>query len=131
MILRNRRRQHHSLELGHLRVNKRKQNTRGHAKKSPGADKSRKRSARAAHTLRPTGSTVLIARMQTALAGNNSRLRNAAGRVTYVFYVWVSVHHTLIYIKKTNLMQSSSMFIGNRKIALHVSAAFCVHLQEH
>ena len=47
------------------------------------------------------------------------------------FYVWVSVHHTLIYIKKTNLMQSSSMFIGNCQIALHVSAAFCVHLQEH
>ena len=47
------------------------------------------------------------------------------------FYVWVSVHHTLIYIKKTNLMQSSSMFIGNCKIALHISAAFCVHLQEH
>ena len=49
----------------------------------------------------------------------------------YVFYVWVSVHHTLIHIKKTNLMQSSSTFIGNCKIALHVSAAFCVHLQEH
>ena len=49
----------------------------------------------------------------------------------FVFYVWVSVYHTLIYIKKTNLMQSSSMFIGNCKIALHVSAAFCVHLQEH
>ena len=47
------------------------------------------------------------------------------------FYVWVSVHHTLIYIKKTNLMQSSSMFIGNCEIALHVSVAFCVHLQEH
>ena len=47
------------------------------------------------------------------------------------FYVWVSVHHTLIYIKKTNLMQSSSMFIGNCKIAVHVSVAFCVHLQEH
>jgi len=36
-----------------------------------------------------------------------------------------------IYIKKTNLMQSSSMFIGNCKIALYVSVAFCVHLQEH
>ena len=36
-----------------------------------------------------------------------------------------------IYIKKTNLIYSSSMFIGNCKIALHVSAAFCVHLQEH
>jgi len=47
------------------------------------------------------------------------------------FYVWVSVHHTLIYIKKTNLMQSSSMFIGNCKTAVHVSVAFCVHLQEH
>ena len=47
------------------------------------------------------------------------------------FYVWVSVHHSLIYIKKTNLMQSISMFIGNCKIALHVSVAFCVHLQEH
>jgi len=34
--------------------------------------------------------------------------------------------------KENNLMQSSSMFIGNCKIALlHVSAAFCVHLQEH
>jgi len=32
------------------------------------------------------------------------------------FYVWVSVHHMLIYIKKTNLMQSSSMIIGNCKI---------------
>ena len=47
------------------------------------------------------------------------------------FCVWVSVHHTLIYIKKTNLMQSSSMFIGNCKIAVHVSVAFCVHLQEN
>ena len=28
-------------------------------------------------------------------------------------------------------MQSSSMFIGNCNIALHVSDAFCVHLQEH
>ena len=28
-------------------------------------------------------------------------------------------------------MQSSSMFIGNCKIVLHVSAAFCVQLQEH
>ena len=37
----------------------------------------------------------------------------------------------LIYIKKTNLMQSGSMFIGNCKISLHVSVAFCVHLQEH
>ena len=46
-------------------------------------------------------------------------------------YVWVSVHHTLIHIKKTNLMQSNGMFIDNCKIALHVSAAFCVHLQEH
>jgi hypothetical protein len=40
VILRNRRRQHHSLELEHSRVDKRKQNTRGHAKKSDGADKS-------------------------------------------------------------------------------------------
>jgi len=29
--------------------------------------------------------------------------------VPMLFYVWVSVHHTLIYIKKTNLMQSSSI----------------------
>ena len=47
------------------------------------------------------------------------------------FYVWVSVHHKLIYIKRTNVMQLGSMFICNWNIALHVSDAFCVHLQEH
>jgi len=41
------------------------------------------------------------------------------------------INYTVLYIKKTNLMQSSSMFIGNCKIALHVSVAFGVHLQEH
>jgi hypothetical protein len=81
-MLRNRLRQRHFLELGHTRVNKRKQNARVHVKKSHGADKSRMRSAIAAHTLRPTENTVLIARMQTALAGNNSRLWNVAGRAT-------------------------------------------------
>ena len=48
-----------------------------------------------------------------------------------IFYVWVSVHHKLIYIKRTNVMQLGSMFICNCNIALHVSDAFCVHLQEH
>ena len=57
--------------------------------------------------------------------------KNRLQKALHIFYVWVSVHHTLIYIKKTNLMQSSSMFIGNCKIAVHVSAVFCVHLQEH
>ena len=47
------------------------------------------------------------------------------------FYVRVSVHHKLIYIKRTNVMQLGSMFICNCNIALHVSDAFCVHLQEH
>ena len=47
------------------------------------------------------------------------------------FYVWVSVHHKLIYIKRTNVMQLGSMFICNCNIALHVSDAFCVRLQEH
>ena len=47
------------------------------------------------------------------------------------FYVWVSVHHKLIYIKRTNVMQLGSMFICNCNIALHVSDAFCIHLQEH
>ena len=47
------------------------------------------------------------------------------------FYVWVSVHHKLIYIKRTNVMQLGSMFICNCNIALHVSDAFCVHLQEY
>ena len=37
----------------------------------------------------------------------------------------------LIYIKRTNVMQLGSMFICNCNIALHVSDAFCVHLQEH
>ena len=33
--------------------------------------------------------------------------------------------------KRINLMQLGSMFICNCNIALHVSDAFCVHLQEH
>ena len=32
--------------------------------------------------------------------------------------------------KRTNVMQLGSMFICNCNIALHVSDAFCVHLQE-
>ena len=36
-----------------------------------------------------------------------------------------------IYIKRTNVMQLGSMFISNCNIALHVSDAICVHLQEH
>ena len=47
------------------------------------------------------------------------------------FYVWVSVHHKLMYIKRTNVMQLGSMFICNCNITVHVSDAFCVHLQEH
>ena len=37
------------------------------------------------------------------------------------FYVWVSVHHKLIYIKRTNVMQLGIMFISNCNIAIHVS----------
>jgi len=37
----------------------------------------------------------------------------------------------LLYIKRTNVMQLGSMFICNCNIALLVSDAFCVHLQEH
>ena len=33
--------------------------------------------------------------------------------------------------ERTNVMQLGSMFISNCNIALHVSDAFCVHLQEH
>ena len=33
--------------------------------------------------------------------------------------------------KRTNVMQLGSMFICNCNIAVHVSEAFCVHLQEH
>ena len=40
------------------------------------------------------------------------------------------LHMYNIY-KKTNMMQLGSMFICNCNIALHVSDAFCVHLQEH
>ena len=47
------------------------------------------------------------------------------------FYVWVSVHHKVIYIKRTNVMQLGSMLICNCNIALHVSDALCVHPQEH
>ena len=52
-------------------------------------------------------------------------------RLNSTFYVWVSVHHKLIYIKRTNVMQLGIMFICNCSIVLHVSDAFCVHLQEH
>ena len=44
----------------------------------------------------------------------------------YAFQWW-----KLIYIKRTNVMQLGSMFICNCNIALHVSDAFCVRLQEH
>ena len=33
--------------------------------------------------------------------------------------------------KKPNVMPLGSMFICNCNIALHVSDAFCLHLQEH
>ena len=42
----------------------------------------------------------------------------------------ISVLKVNIY-KRTNVMQLGSMFICNCNIALHVSDAFCVHLQEH
>ena len=41
------------------------------------------------------------------------------------------MHHKLIYLKRTNVMQLGSMFICNCNIAVHVSDAFCVHLHEH
>ena len=56
---------------------------------------------------------------------------NNCRNMLVIFYVWVSVHHKLIYIKRTNVMQLGSMFICNCNIALHVSDAFCIHLQEH
>ena len=43
----------------------------------------------------------------------------------------LSVVDVLVYIKRTNVMQLGSMFICNCNIAVHVSDAFCVHLQEH
>ena len=49
------------------------------------------------------------------------RVRNTPAAwmcVSYEFYVWVSVHHKLIYIKKTNMMQLGSMFICNCNIAV-------------
>jgi len=48
-----------------------------------------------------------------------------------IFYVWVSVHHKLIYIKRINVMHLGSTFICNCNIALQVSDALCDHLQEH
>ena len=43
---------------------------------------------------------------------------------------------SIIYVqdkiyKRTNVMQLGSKYIFNCNIALHVSDAFCVHLQEH
>jgi len=37
----------------------------------------------------------------------------------------------MLYIKRTNVMQLGNMFICNCNIALHISDAICVHLQEH
>ena len=42
-----------------------------------------------------------------------------------------NTQYKIIYIKRTNVMQLGSMFICNCNIALHVSDAFCVHLQAH
>ena len=36
-----------------------------------------------------------------------------------------------VYIKRTTVMQLGSTFICNCNIALHISDAFCSHLQEH
>ena len=41
---------------------------------------------------------------------------------------WINLPHTIY--KRTNVMQLGSMFICNCNIALHVSDAFCFHLQE-
>ena len=38
---------------------------------------------------------------------------------------------TINIYKRTNVMQLGSMFICKCNIALHVSDAFCFHLQEH
>ena len=44
-------------------------------------------------------------------------------------YIYIYIY---IYIyKRTNVMQLDSKFICNCNITLHVSDAFCVHLQEH
>ena len=49
----------------------------------------------------------------------------------FTFYVWVSVHHKLIYIKNQRDATLAVLFISNRKITLHISDAFCVHHQEY
>ena len=41
-----------------------------------------------------------------------------------------SIQQIGLYIKRTNVMQLGSIFICNCNIALHVSDAFCFHLQE-
>ena len=69
--------------------------------------------------------------METAENLSSSSRFEAVMKYLTFFYVWVSVHHKLIYIKRTNVMQLGSMFICNCDIALHVSDAICVHLQEH
>ena len=42
-----------------------------------------------------------------------------------------SKHSKYNIYKRTNVMQLGSMFICNCNIAVHISDAFCVHLQEH
>jgi len=96
-----------------------------------GSHQSKRRKSSSLHSIRENVLTSNMPSLQRSFSETEATIKKALQRCEYLFYVWVSVHHTLIYIKKTNLMQSSSMFIGNCQIALHVSAAFCVHLQAH
>ena len=51
-------------------------------------------------------------------------------RFHFTSLMWCINSHTAIYIKRTNVTQLGSTFICNCNIALRVSDAFCVHLQE-
>ena len=44
---------------------------------------------------------------------------------------WYMIENSSNVYKRTNVMKLGSMFISNCIIALHVSDAFCFHLQEH
>ena len=58
---------------------------------------------------------------------------NSVGKygVYVISYLPLHEHLLTVYIKRTKALQLGSMFICNCNIALYVSGAFCVHLQEH
>jgi len=59
------------------------------------------------------------------------RMHNYAQVKMIALCICSNTNHRKNIYKRTNVMHLGSMFICNCNIALHVSDAFYVHLQEH